>query len=115
MSIKTTITVNGVTFSIVSDEASEEQLQKAAAEVNDRITQVKKEMPTFDAYQAMAFAMFRLAGEYEDLKYKHKVMQDRLNQIPVMESLTSTPKRSYNAQKKAHSEAVAASKTETKN
>lgn len=101
MSIRTTISINGVTFSITSDESSEEQLHKAEAEANARIKKALTDTPSFDSYQALAFAMFKLAGEFEDLKYRHKAMQDRVNQIPGIDTIgTAAPKRSYNAQKK---------------
>ncbi|MBQ9950094.1 MAG: cell division protein ZapA [Clostridia bacterium] len=99
MSTKTRIYINGVEFDISSDDISEEKIQSVAVDANARIQQVMSDSPSLDSYNAMAFALFRLAGEYADLKYRYERMEDTVKQLPGGAGVSS-PKRSYNAQKK---------------
>lgn len=98
MSTKTKIYINGIEFEISSDDISEERIQSVAVDANARIAQVMRDVPMLDGASAIAFALFRLAGEYADLKYKYERLEESVKALSGTGA--PAPKRSYTPQKK---------------
>ena len=105
MSTKTKIYINGMEFDISSDDLSSERIHSVEVDANSRIAQVMQDAPMLDSTSALAFALFKLAGEYADLKYKYERLEESVKALSGAGA--PAPKRSYTPARKTPVEATA--------
>lgn len=93
MSTRTEIYIANMPITIVAEDVSEEKIIAAAEEANALI-KAEHDSAQFDEMKAVCIALFKLVGEYQDLKSRYDALDKTVDKLSGTKTKrTYTPAR----------------------